>query len=85
MFQKVVPGVVAFILLFSLVIATIAGFRLYQVSNLAVQLLTGQATQIAAPQIAKQIKEAVQLALDAEALKNHTLIPEEPEEAAEEE
>ncbi len=88
MFKKAAPGVIAFVVLLSLVVAAIAGFRLYQVSDLAIKLLTGQSVQIAAPQIQKRVDEAVKLALDAEALKNHTFIglqKDEPEEALENE
>ena len=66
MLKEMIPGVAAFVVLVSLVVATIVGFRLYQVSNVANQLLTGQCSVIGetalealAAQYVKDLEKAV--------------------------
>lgn len=48
MFKQALPGIVAFVLLVAVAAGSIVGFRLYQVSEAATILLTGQCSTISA-------------------------------------
>ncbi len=48
MFKQVLPGVAAFLFLLAFMVSSIVGYRLYQVSTAANELLTGQCSLIEA-------------------------------------